>query len=357
VESLLKVDTLELELGYGLVNLVDPHHGDLLDRIASVRRQLAAEIGLVMPPVRIRDNMQLASDEYRIKIRGNAVGTGQTRPGMLLAMDSGIASGQIEGDPTREPAFGLPAWWIAPALKTRAETMNYTVVDPSSVLATHLTEIVRRHADELLTRDEVNNLTEQLKQKSPKIVEETLGPIVKPIELQKILQNLLRERVPVRDLESILETLAEWGPKTKDIEVLTEYVRNSLRRTICSQYAVPTERGMKLMCVTLDPGLEELICAHVDRGPAGTTVNMPARVASRISDQILKSLDQLLSRGYQPVIIASPQVRAVVKQILDPHLPSVAVLGYNEVVSGVEVESVGLVMAPADPSRREPVAA
>ncbi|MFZ4574079.1 MAG: flagellar biosynthesis protein FlhA [Phycisphaerales bacterium] len=356
VESLLKVDTLELEVGYGLVSLVDTSQGgDLLDRITAVRRQLAAEIGLVMPPVRIRDNLQLGSDEYRIKIRGNPIATGQTRPGMMLAMDSGIASGPVDGEPTREPAFGLAAWWIDPALKTRAETLNYTVVDPSSVLATHLTELVRRHADELLTRDEVNNLTEQLKQKSPKIVEETLGPIVKPIELQKILQNLLRERVPVRDLESILETLAEWGPKSKDLEVLTEYVRNALRRTICNQYVAPSESGLKLVCVTLDPALEEVISAYIDRGPAGTTVNMPARVAAKVSEQILASLRHVTDRGHHPVVIASPQVRAVVKQILDPHLPTVAVLGYNEITTGIEVESLELVAPPRTESvRREP---
>jgi flagellar biosynthesis protein FlhA len=355
VESLLKVDTLELEVGYGLVSLVDTSQGgDLLERITAVRRQLAAEIGFVMPSVRIRDNLQLGSDEYRIKIRGNPIATGQTRPGMMLAMDSGIASGPVDGEPTREPAFGLAAWWIDPSLKTRAETLNYTVVDPSSVLATHLTELVRRHADELLTRDEVNNLTEQLKLKAPKIVEETLGPIVKPIELQKILQNLLRERVPIRDLESILETLAEWGPKSKDLEVLTEYVRNALRRTICNQYAAPSDNGLKLACVTLDPALEELISAYIDRGPAGTTVNMPARVASRVAGQVLTALKQVTTLGYHPVVIASPQVRAVVKQILDPHLPTVAVLGYNEITTGIEVESLALVAPPpAESTKRE----
>ena len=355
VESLLKVDTLELEVGYGLVSLVDAGQGgDLLDRITAVRRQLAAEIGLVMPPVRIRDNMTFGPDEYRIKIRGNPVGGGEVRPGMIMAMDSGIATGPIEGEPTREPAFGLNAWWIDAGLKGRAEALNYTVVDPSSVLATHMTELVRRHADELLTRDEVNNLTEQLKQKAPKLVEETVGPVVKPIELQKILQNLLRERVPIRDLETVLETLAEWGPKSKDLEVLTEYVRNSLRRSICNQYTVAGDRGPKLVCVTLDPALEEMISAYVDRGPAGTTVNMPARVASRISEHILSALSIVIHRGTHPVVIASPQVRAVVKQILDPHMPNVAVLGYNEITTGVDVESVELVSAPpVEAGRRE----
>ncbi|HYE02597.1 MAG TPA: flagellar biosynthesis protein FlhA, partial [Phycisphaerales bacterium] len=224
-EALLKVDALELEVGYGLVGLVDTRQGGtLLERITAIRRQLAAEIGLILPPVRIRDNMQVPPNEYRIKIRGSPVATGQVVPGRLLAMDSGIASGPIEGMPTKEPAFGLDAWWIEPAIKSRAETLNYTVVDPTSVLATHLTEVVRQHADELLTREEVAALLAQLKEKSPKLVEEVVPGVVKPGEVQKVLQNLLRERVSIRDLESILEALADWGPKTKDLDVLTEYV-------------------------------------------------------------------------------------------------------------------------------------
>lgn len=347
VETLLKVDVLELEVGYALVSLVDAAQGgDLLERISAVRRQLASEIGLVMPPVRIRDNMQLAPDAYRVKIRGNPIAQGETRPGRLMAMDSGIASGPIDGDRTKEPAFGLDAWWIDPSLKTRAETMNYTVVDPSSVLATHLTELVKKHADELLTREEVNNLLEQLKLKAPKLVEETVPSLVKPAELQKLLQNLLRERVPIRDLETIVETLADWAPKTKDLDVLTEYVRNSLRRTICAQYVTPDGARQRLVCVTLDPTMEDLINSYVDRGPAGTSVTMPARIASRVADQIAKALQLVTAAGHLPVVIASPQVRAVVRQIVEPYVPTVAVLGYNEVTPNVEVESMALVMPP-----------
>jgi len=349
VEQLLKVDTLELEVGYALVSLVDASQGgDLLDRISAVRRQLAAELGLVMPPVRIRDNIQLASNEYRIKIRGNPVAKGSIRPGKLLAMDSGICTGSIDGESTKEPAFGLSAWWIDPALKGRAETMNYTVVDPTSVAATHLTEVVRRHADELLTRDEVNNLVEQTKQKSPKLVEDVIPTIIKPIELQKILQNLLRERVPIRDLETILETLAEWGPKTKDLEVLTEYVRNALRRTISALFAVPEGDGrQRLTCVTLDPTLEDLINAYIERGPGGTSFTMPARTAAGVTEQILRALQLVTNAGGQPVVISSPQVRAIVRQLIEPRLPNIAVLGYNEIIPTIEVESLALVMPPA----------
>jgi flagellar biosynthesis protein FlhA len=351
VESLLKLDTLELEVGYALVSLVDTTQGgDLLERISAIRRQLAVELGFVMPPVRIRDNMQLASTEYRIKIKGSPVAEGQTRPGKLLAMDSGLASGAIDGEPTKEPAFGLDAWWIDGSLRSRAETMNYTVVDPTSVLGTHLTEVVKQHAMELLTRDEVVNLVEQLKQKSPKLVEESIPAAVKMGDLQRILQNLLRERVPIRDLETILETLADWGGKTKDPEVLTEYVRNALRRAICQQYAVPGTGGVgskpRIVCITLDPELEDQITGYIDRGPAGTTVSMPARVASRITEAIVRSLRQVTAAGHQPVVIASPQVRGVVRQMLEPQLPTAAVLGYNEIIPSVEVESLALVTAP-----------
>ncbi len=364
-EQLLKLDTLELEVGYGLVALVDTHQGgDLLDRISAIRRQLAVELGFILPPVRIRDNMQLGPNDYRVKIKGAVVAKGQTIPGKLLAMDSGIASGQIDdwGERTKEPAFGLDAWWIDAPMKSRAESMNFTVVDPTSVLATHLTEIVKTHAAELLTREEVSNLVNQLKEKSPKLVDEVIPTIVKLGDLQKVLQNLLRERVPIRDLDSILETLSDWGPKTKDLDVLTEYVRHALRRTICQQYATPasdavlpgaTEQrrspgsaGYRIVCVTLDPTLEDQINAYIDRSAGATVVNMPARVAQSISQQIVSSLRELTQAGHPPVVLASPQVRAVVRQLLEPHLPTVAVLGYNEAVAGVEVESMALVTPP-----------
>jgi len=345
VEDLLKVDVLELEVGYGLVALIDTAQGgDLLDRISAVRRQLAVELGLVMPPVRIRDNMQLAPGEYRVKIRGNTVASGSVEAGKLLAMDSGLVTDTIDGIPTKEPAFGLDAIWIDPQLRPRAETMNYTVVDPTSVLATHITEIVKTYADELLTREEVNNLLEGLKEKAGKLVEETVPAIIKTGELQKVLQSLLRERVPVRDMETILETLADWGTKTKDMDVLVEYVRNALRRTICSIYVSPDEHGELIMlCVTLDPRLEDQINSYIDRGGQGTTLNMPARIARDIATKIAEGLASVGVRGGMPVVIASPQVRNAVWQVIEPHVPAAAVLGYNEIVPGINVESVSLI--------------
>ncbi|MDH3582981.1 MAG: flagellar biosynthesis protein FlhA [Phycisphaerae bacterium] len=353
VEKLLHVDVLELEIGYLLVRLVDRQQGgDLLDRISMIRRQLAAELGVVVPPVRIRDNMEFQPNEYRIKIRGNAVARGGLQPGKFLAMDSGLAAGALEGEKTREPAFGLDAWWIEAGQKQRAETMNYTVVDASSVLATHLTEVIKGHADELLSREETNALIDQLKEKSPKLVEEVVGEAIKPGELQKVLQNLLRERVPVRDLETIVETVGDWSARTKDIEVLTEYARNALRRTICNQYVeADVETGdSRLFCVTLDPALEDLVNGYIERGTGATTMSMPPAVANQVTASLIAALQTLIAAGHHPLVLSSPQVRAQVRQLLEPHLPVAAVMGYNEVSQGVEVESMGLVQIP-DPAQ------
>jgi len=359
VEQMLTVDTLELEVGYALVRLVDASQGgNLLDRITMIRRQLAGELGLVMPPVRIRDNMQLQPNDYNIKIRGNSVASGQVYPNQFMAMDSGLVNGggSLPGVRTREPAFGLEAVWIEAGQKERAESLNYTVVDATSVLATHITEMVKNHAHELLTRDETANLITQVKSKSPKLIEEVLGgekPLVKPGELQKVLQNLLRERVPIRDMETIIETLGDWIGRTRDMEVLTEYVRNGLRRTICNQYVemVAPRDGTdfdnvrqtpRLYCVSLDPAMEDQIGSYIDRGSEGTTMSMPPAVANRITTALIRELQNLIQQGHQPVVLASPQVRGQVRRLLEPHLPNAAVMGYNEVSKGVDVESVGL---------------
>jgi flagellar biosynthesis protein FlhA len=370
VEDMLHVDTLELEVGYGLVRMVDASQGgDLLDRITMIRRQLAGEMGLVMPPVRIRDNMQLQPNDYHIKIRGNSVAQGAVHPGQFLAMDSGLADkdkAPLEGARTREPAFGLEAVWVDAGQKQRAESLNYTVVDATSVLATHLTEVVKNHAAELLTREETNNLLTQLKQKASKLYEEVFGgetALIKPGELQKVLQNLLRERVPTRDLETIAETLGDWVARTKDMEVLTEYVRNALRRTICNQYVEmvaaegdTVEQGQsisKLFCVSLDPAMEDEVSGYIDRGAEGTTMTMPPAVANRITASIIHELQRLIQAGHQPVVLTSPQVRAQVRRLIEPHLPNAAVLGYNEVSKGVEVESMGLAQVKVEQATQE----
>jgi len=283
-----------------------------------------------------------------------------TIPGKWLAIDSGVTTASIAGEPAKEPAFGLDARWIEPAQKSQAEALNYTVVDATSVVATHLTEVVKSNAAELLSRQEVSELIAQLKQRSPKLVEEVIPSIVKTGDLHRVLQNLLRERVPIRDFETIVETLADWSSKTKDLDVLTEYVRHSLRRSICQQYAVPPDPTQqfaagndpslaanfgkpRLVCITLDPTLEDQISAYVDRSAAGTSVNIPASIAGLITDRIMQSLQRLTAAGHHPVILASPTVRAVVRQLMEPLSPAAAVLGYNEVATGVDVESMALV--------------
>ena len=349
VEELLNVDVLEFEIGYGLVQLVDQARGgDLLDRISMIRRQLAIEIGIVVPPIRIRDNMQLEANTYRVKLRGAAIGEGTIYPHLLMAMDSGLASGRLEGIAGKEPAFGLDAIWIEKELKQRAETMNYTVVDPTSVLATHLTELVKEHADELLSRQEVTHLLDQLKSASPKLVEDIIPSVVKVGDLQKVLQSLLRERVPIRDLATIVETLGDWAVHTKDAAVLTEYVRNALRRTISGMHASIDDQGKpRLFCVTMDPALEDVISGYIDRGPGGTTISIPPQLANRIAAAVSKSAEPLISGGHPLIVLAAPSVRAQVKQILDAQLPSVVVLAYNEIIKGLDVESMGLIQLTA----------
>ncbi len=342
VEKLLDVDTLELEVGYGLVKLVDAAKGgDLLDRISLIRRQIAIDLGIIVPPVRIRDNMQLSANDYVVKVKGQAIGRGVTYPDQFLAMDNGATSGPIpHAEATTEPAFGLPAYWISDSQRNQAELLNYTVVEATAVLATHLTELIKTHAHELLTRQETKNLIDHLKARVPALVDELVPAVVKPGELQKVMQNLLRERVPVRDLETILETVGDLAPRTKDLDVLTEYARSALARTICKQYVDEADR---LNCLTLDPDLETMINGHLDRGERGTTNTMSPATAQQIVQQVAAKAADLTGSGRSAVVLCSPQVRSAVRRMIESQLPHVAVLAYNEVVSDVSVEAVGLV--------------
>ena len=341
IESLLTVDPMELEVGYQLVQLVDTTKGgDLLERISLIRRQIAIEFGVVVPPIRIRDNMQIDPNAYVIKLRGNPLATGAVFPGQYLAMDSGAATGKLGGTETREPAFGLPAWWIPESQRSQAEMMNYTVVEASGVLATHITEVVKTHAAELVTRDEVAALLKQVKEKSPALVEEVVPTQIKPGELQKVLHNLLRERVPIRDLETILETLGEWAMKTKDLEVLTEAVRNGLARTICNQYR---DEQNTIHCVTLDPQLEDTINGYVERNERGSFLTLPPQIARQITENAATAVAKLMQQGFHGVVLCSPQVRAHVRKLIENSLPAVAVMSYNEITRGINVESVGIV--------------
>ncbi|MBN2374919.1 MAG: flagellar biosynthesis protein FlhA [Sedimentisphaerales bacterium] len=342
IETLLPVDRMELEIGYGLIPLVDTKQGgDLLQRISMIRRQIALDMGIIVPNIRIRDNVNLTSNDYSIKIKGVEITRGQVYPEKFMAMDSGATTGKITGEQTTEPAFGLPAFWITAEKRQQAEMMNYTVVDASSILATHLTEIIKSHAAELLTRQDLNALLETVKEKSPAVVEEVIGSTLKAGDVQKVLQALLEERVPLRDMETILETLGDWGSRTQDLEILAEYVRNALARTICGQYR---EDDGKLRCVTLDPSLEDTINRHIERNDRGSFLTIPPALASKITQAVSKELEKLIKLGAHPVVLCSPQIRLSLRRLLAPTLSSVVILGYNEIVKEIQIESVGMVV-------------
>jgi flagellar biosynthesis protein FlhA len=343
--SLLAVDPMELEIGYGLISCVDQSRGgNLLGRIGMIRDQVALDLGLVVPPIRIRDNIQLGADEYVVKLKGTPVARWQVKPDHCLAMDSGVGDGKEErmgGIATVEPAFGLPAAWIPESEKGRAEALGYTVVDLTSVIATHITEIIRSHAAEILTREEVAGLLTALKEKAPALVGEVVPEVMKAGEIQKILQNLLRERVSIRDLETILETLGDHAGKIKDPEILTEYVRNALGRTICQQHRA---NDGKIHAVTLDPSLEDFISNAIEHTDRGSYLSLSPEMAGGIIGQVAAKIEVLVSQGYPPVVLCAPQVRLQVRRMLEGRIPQVAVLSYNEIVKEVPVESHGTVL-------------
>jgi len=344
VESHLSPDPMELNVGFGLIKLVDRKQGgDLLDRITNLRRQVAQELGIIVPPIRIRDDIQLQSNEAQVRLRGMEIGRADIMPGHVLAIDSGAVSEPIVGIETKEPAFGLPALWIEESQRHEAEHRNYTVVEASSVVSTFLTELVRRHADELLTRQAVGRLLDHLKERSAKLVEEVIPDVLKPGEIQRVLQALLRERVPIRDLEAIIETIADVAPRTKDTEILAEYARNALARTICYQHR--GDNGA-IHCVTLDPGLEQLLTKSLDRTDHGAVLTLAPQVQTRIVEAIQVEIDKATAsaKGKPPVVLTAPQVRVWVRKLIENRMPAIAVLSYNEIVRGVEVESHGMVV-------------
>jgi len=347
IEASLGVDALELQIGFGLVRLVDrARGGDLLDRVAALRKQLAAEMGLVVPPVRIRDNSELPPNRYTVLLRGQEVAGGELYPDQLLAIDSGLGGERLPGFETREPAFGLKAWWIPPDQRDHAGRLNYTVVEPTGVLATHLTEIIKRYAAELLTRGDTQKLLDQLKQRNATLVEEVVPNLLKAGDVQRVLQSLLRERVPIRDLEIILETLGDWAPKTKDAEILTEYARNALARTICAQHK--DSRGI-VHCVTLDPATEDYLHANIQRLDHGSALAVPPERQSELAAKIRQQCEAAAASaaGTPVVILCSPQIRVWVRRIIEPILPQTAVLGLNEIVRGADVQAHGVVKLDA----------
>ncbi len=341
VEDYLTVDPMEVEIGVGLIRLADPNRGgDLLDRIQRVRQNIAADVGIIMPKVRIRDNMRLDQNHYRIKIADMPVAEGDVLPGNLLAIDNGATTGQVDGIPTVEPAFQTQAKWINPAHQDQAEMYGYTVADPGAVLATHLTEIVRKHADEILTRDATKHLVDELRNSQPAVVEELIPSQMSLAEVQQILQLLLREQVSIRQLGTILETLGDYAARTKDPILLTEYVRHRLARQICTRYRDDAD---VLHVLTLDPALEDRIRAGFEHNERGLFVRLSPQAIDAVCSQMTRGLEKLSTAGHPPIVLVSPQIRSALKQITEPQLSQLVVLSYNEVTRDTKIESVDMV--------------
>ncbi|MGE3757167.1 MAG: FHIPEP family type III secretion protein, partial [Pseudobdellovibrionaceae bacterium] len=340
-ESLLPLDVVELEIGYGLISVVESEQsGVLLVRIASIRKQFALDLGIVVPSVHIRDNLQLDPGEYRVLIKGNKVGGGSMRTDHFLAMDPGNVSNPVDGIPTREPAFGLDALWVSVALREEAENAGYTVVDLPTVMATHLTEIIRSHAHELLGRQEASNLIENFKKTYPKVVEELIPDLLPLGSVVRVLQGLLKEAVSIRDLLTIFETLADESTRTKDIEVLTESIRKSLARAISAKYV--NERG-QVQVMTLHPVIEELVANSLLQTEQGVQLVMDPQTASRMISQIAKTVEAHPEIASQPVLLTSPTARRHLYKLISRFIPQLIVLSHNELTSEVSVKSVALV--------------
>lgn len=341
IESLLPLDMVELEVGYGLINVVESDQsGDLLERISSIRKQFALDLGVIVPSIHIRDNLQLGSGEYRLMIKGNRVGGGTLRPDCLLAMDPGNVTDSVDGIPTKEPAFGLDALWIMPAQKEQAEVAGYTVVDLPTVMATHLTEIIRGHAYELLGRQEAAQLVDNFKKTHPKVVEELIPDPLSLGSVVRVLQSLLKEQVSIRDLRTIFETLADEAHKTKDIEVLTENVRKALSRSITAKYL---GESSNVPVMTLHPNIEELIANSLIQTEQGVQLVMDPHSAQKMITEIARTVEDHPEIAAQPILLTSPTSRRHLYKLTSRFIPQLIVLSHNELTSDANVKSVGVV--------------
>jgi len=341
VASLLHVDPMEIEIGYSLIPLVDPRQGgDLLDRVTMIRRQCALELGLIVPPIRIRDNMQLKPNAYSIKIRGVEVARNDILVECYLAMNPGNVTEKLAGRETIEPAFGLPATWITEDQREKAETAGYTVVDPPSVVATHLSEVIKRDAAQILGREELKTILDTVKQTNPTVVDELVPHLLPAGDLQEILQNLLNEGVSIRNMATIMETLAKYGRMTKDIEILTEYARQSLSRFICRQYK--TSEGF-IPVITLNPRLEEMIAESVQKTETGGFAALDPGVTQKLFQSLNKELKKVADMGYQGVVLCSPKIRPYFKKLTMRVAPTLVVLSYSEISPDTEIHRVGTV--------------
>ncbi|MBW1914980.1 MAG: flagellar biosynthesis protein FlhA [Deltaproteobacteria bacterium] len=339
IESLLPLDVLELEIGYGLIQLVDSKkQGNLLDRIRSLRKQFALEMGLIIPSLHIRDNLELKPNEYAFCIRGNRVATGELMVDHLLAIDPGNTSARIEGMKAEDPAFGLPALWIDPAKKGEAQLAEYTVVEPPSVVVTHLSEIVRQYGYEFIGRQEVQRLMDSLARTDPKVVEELVPGLLNLGAVQKILQNLVREQVSVRDLSSIVETLADYTPMTKDTDLLTEYVRQRLARSLTKPYV---DNKHILSVLNLKADIEDVISRGINQTEYGAYLALGPQEARGIIDEIKKGIDGVSAKIELPVILCSSTIRRHLKKLCDSFQLQAAVFSHDEIPGGLEVQSLG----------------
>ena len=343
VVSLLNVDPIELEFGYGIIPLADVNQGgDLLDRVVMIRRQIALELGTVVPIIRLRDNIQLNPNQYIIKIKGIQVSEGEILFDHYMAMNPGYVEEEITGIPTFEPSFHLPAIWITESQRERAESLGYTVVDPPSIIATHLTEIIRSYISELLTRQDVQNLINNVKDSNPSLIDELTPKLLGLGEIQKVLQNLLKEGISIRDLLTIFETLADHAVVTRDTDVLTEYVRQSLKRAISAKYFSPNEQTS---VVTLDPNIEQEIMNSVKQTEQGAYLTLDPQRTKAIMDSVEKEIAKLENLGKNPIVITSPIVRMYFKKLTEDYFKDLIVVSYNEIDANVELQSVGMVTA------------
>ena len=343
VVSLLNVDPIELEFGYGIIPLADVNQGgDLLDRVVMIRRQIALELGAVVPIIRLRDNIQLNPNQYVIKIKGIQVSEGEILFDHYMAMNPGYVEEEITGIPTFEPSFHLPAIWITESQRERAESMGYTVVDPPSIMATHLTEVIRQHIAELLTRQDVQNLINNIKDNNQALIDELVPKLIGIGEIQKVLQNLLSEGISIRDLVTIFETLADHAAVTRDTDILTEYVRQSLKRAISGKYFPPNE---VTNVITLDPKVEQEIMAAVKNTEQGSYLSLDPERSKKIVEALGNELKKLEDMGKNPIVITSPIVRMYFRNLAKDYYKDIIVISYNEVESNVELQSVGMVTA------------
>ncbi|MCB0155436.1 MAG: FHIPEP family type III secretion protein, partial [Anaerolineae bacterium] len=341
VTDLLQIDTLEVEIGYGLIPLVEAgSNAGLLNRITMIRRQVAMELGFILPKIRIRDNLQLPPNGYAIKLRGEEIARGNLMPGHYLAMAAGPVAEQLPGSTTTEPAFGLPAIWIDATYKERAETVGYTVVDPASVVATHLTELIKLHAPEILTRQDVRDLLDNLKKNTPALVDDLIPGLLSLGEVQEVLKNLLSERVSIRDLTTILETVSGLAPSLKDPYLLSEAARQALSRSLSNQH-----RAMDgvIHVVTLSPRIEKILSDALGDPGQGFMLNLEPRLAQQLLESTASRMEAMASRGYPPVVLCSAMVRLAFKRLTDRVLPNLTVLSYSEISSGIDVHAEGMV--------------